>query len=631
MIQSLRHYSESWLFKAFLAVVVFCFVFIGVADLIRSFIYDRPIAIVGEHSISQEEFDRFLRNDIRRIQMATKSQISLQDLNEFGFVEKVLDRLIAQHLLEQEMKRLKVVVSENTIRNNAQSMEPFIRDGRFDPTQFKAVLRNAGITEQILVQDMRKQLIQQQYFLTFAQASVLPAYYRDVLLTAMLQKRAFSTVFIPTQKMIVDQKDLSVEALKQFYEAHKEDYKTSEKRDITVLYFDLKKMTENIQVSEEELKAAYNNKSDIYVDPEKRDVYKISFPTQADFEQLKTSFANDFSALEKSNPNLKIEKKGIISKGILSPEDDEIVFSLNAGELSEQVQHDMGYAVYVVKSIIPQKQKTFEEIKASLLLEMRIERFSEDYRKMRNAIEDELAGGAKINEILSSYPALKSIPLVGLQGDNVENLPDHLQTAKTEILQQAFDLTEGSSSNFLNIDPYSGVIIFVDKIHPENIPAYDEVKNAVQKDFMDNKQAEKARALAQKISSESKNIGSLAKLASQNGVTLETNQVYSRITAVDSKKLQDMNAVNIVDRAFALPLNQTIFAPVKNGFLVIMAEKNIKDDFDQAKKEEVLKKFEQLMYDSVAMLLTENLRKNYKVVIKQENLDNYLKSIMRDA
>lgn len=631
MIQSLRHYSESWLFKAFLAVVVFCFVFIGVADLIRSFIYDRPIAIVGEHSISQEEFDRFLRNDIRRIQMATKSQISLQDLNEFGFVEKVLDRLIAQHLLEQEMKRLKVVVSENTIRNNAQSMEPFIRDGRFDPTQFKAVLRNAGITEQILVQDMRKQLIQQQYFLTFAQASVLPAYYRDVLLTAMLQKRAFSTVFIPTQKMIVDQKDLSVEALKQFYEAHKEDYKTSEKRDITVLYFDLKKMTENIQVSEEELKAAYNNKSDIYVDPEKRDVYKISFPTQADFEQLKTSFANDFSALEKSNPNLKIEKKGIISKGTLSPEDDEIVFSLNAGELSEQVQHDMGYAVYVVKSIIPQKQKTFEEVKASLLLEMRIERFSEDYRKMRNAIEDELAGGAKINEILSSYPALKSIPLVGLQGDNVENLPDYLQAAKAEILQQAFDLTEGSSSNFLNIDPYSGVIIFVDKIYPENIPAYDEVKNAVQKDFMDNKQAEKARALAQKISSESKNIGSLAKLASQNGVTLETNQVYSRITAVDSKKLQDMNAVNIVDRAFALPLNQTIFAPVKNGFLVIMAEKNIKDDFDQAKKEEVLKKFEQLMYDSVAMLLTENLRKNYKVVIKQENLDNYLKSIMRDA
>ena len=409
MIQNLRYYSQSWFFKAFLAVIVFCFVFIGVGDLIRSFIYDRPIAVVGKHTISQEEFDRALRVELRRIQMATKSQISLQDLNQFGFVEKVLDRLIAQHLLDQEMDRMGITASENIIRNNARSMEPFLRDGQFDPSQFKSVLRNAGITEQAFVQDIKKQLVQQQYFSTFAQASMLPDYYKNMLLESMLQKRVFATVFVGTKSMTVDSSQITEDGLKNFYDKEKSDYKEPETRNFSVVYFDVKKMSQSINISKEDIEQFYETRKEIYAKPEERYVYKISVTTEEDLKKLQALIDQKVSvtSLSEKIENVAIEDLGLLKKNAIPEEALESILNTQAEQYSEVIQNGLGYTFYYVKKILPQQQKQLSEVKNEIVDELRSERFQESFRKLRNKIEDDIAGGEDVEKVVKEHKLQK--------------------------------------------------------------------------------------------------------------------------------------------------------------------------------------------------------------------------------
>lgn len=631
MIQSLRYYSESWLFRAFLAIIVFCFVFIGAGDLIQSFVYDRPIATVGKHTISQEEFDRTLRNDIARIQATTKSQVTIQDLNKFGFVEKVLERLIAQHLLQQEIQRLGITASQNTIRNNARTMDPFLQDGQFDPTQFKTVLKRAGLTEQVLVQDIRKQLTQQQYFSTFAQASVLPPFYRDFLLTAMLQKRSFSIVFVDPKNVTVDEATVTSEDLKKFYEEQKEAYKEQEKRDITVVYFDLKKLADVHAVTAEEVKDFYEKRKETYVAPEEREVYKIFTPTETKLEEVRKEIdkAKNIDHLAEKIKDIRVENLGLLKKNNLPESAADFIIDTDAGKYSQPHQEGLGFVIYFVKKILPQKQKDLSEIQQEIREEIALERFQEDYKKMRDKIEDEIAAGVNLEEVITTYK-LSKYNFSKFSMDTSFKDKTELFDIEKDVKQQAFDLSEGSAGNIVEATPYKSFMVVVDKVYPEHILEFEEVKARIKKEIINEKKEKKSEEIAKKIATAAKNPESLAKLSKENNLTVETNRVYSRKTAAEDESLQKKGSLGALDRAFSLPLNKATFSAIKYGFIIVMPEKDITSAFDEKEKSDMLKRFDQLMYESIATLLTDDLKKFYNVKIKKENLDAYLKRITKE-
>jgi peptidyl-prolyl cis-trans isomerase D len=631
MIQSLRYYSESWLFKAFLALIVFCFVFIGAGDLIRSLIYDRPIAIVGKHTISQEEFDRTLRNDIARIQAATKSQLTIQDLNQFGFVEKVLERLIAQHLLQQEVERLGITTSETAIRNNARTMDPFLHEGQFDPTQFQTVLKRAGLTERALVQDIRKQLTQQQYFSTFAGASVLPPFYRDMLLTAMLQKRAFSIAVIDPKNVAVDDSTITLDDLKQFYEEQKDTYKEQEKRDIAVIYLDLKKLAQAHAITAEEIKEFYEKRKETYITPEEREIYKIFAPTETKLEEVRKEIdtAKSVDKLREKVKDIRIEHLGLLKKNNFPESDADFILDTEAGKYSQAHQEGLGFVIYFVKKILPQKQKDLSEVQQEIREEISLERFQDDYKNMLNKIEDEIAAGANLDDIIASYK-LEKFKFNKFSMETSLKDEKKLDDIEKDIKQQAFDLTEGSSGNILEATPYKSFMVVVDKVYPEHVLEFEEVKARVKKEIINEKKEKKAEELAKKIVSAVKNPESLAKLCKEHHLTLETNKVYSRKTAAEDDSLQKKGLLNPIDRAFSMPLNKATFSATKDGFVIVMPEKDIQSTFDEKEKADMLKRFEQLMYESMATFLTDDLKKYYNVSIKKANLDAYLKLITKE-
>ncbi|CAO4839886.1 MAG: Peptidyl-prolyl cis-trans isomerase D [Holosporales bacterium] len=630
MIQNLRQYADNWYFKGFLGLVVFGFVFLGVGDLIRSLVYDRPIAVVGDSSISMEELDRTLRTELKRIQVTQKVQVNLSDLEQYGFIEKMLEKLIAQHVLTQELERLHVVVSDTTIQNNVKSLQPFLKDGVFDPSLFDTFLKNTGLTEQGLVRDMRKQIMDQQYFLSFSLAATLPDFYKDVLLKAMLQKRVFAAVTIDASKMTLTDKilDADVEA---FYNENKEIYKKAESKDIQVLILNVADLAKKITVPETDLKEAFENRKDLYATPEKRSFKKIMVPTQEAAEQVIKVYkeSKTLDAVLKTVKDVKIEEIKPLSLDMIKGQAEDL-FKLKQAELSGIMAEDMGFAIYMVDKISPASKKTFDDVKAELVKDVQIERYQDDFKKLKNKLEDDLAGGRKLDDMAKELNmSIVTLKDVGMDGKGLTDKA--LNGFEKDVLEQAQQLGENNASNIIDVTSDKSIVVFVQKVIAEHLPEFSAIKKNVTEDYTNYQKRVKASKIAQEIAI-AKNVGQMAELASKNSVTLKTNITFSRMQIAEDKSLQENGAIMIYDRAFALPIGKAIAGPVKEGFLILMPEKEVeKSQMDQSKKDELLKRFDGLMHESMANLLIESLKKRYKVDIKKDRLEAYKKMVNKDA
>lgn len=631
MIQNLRQYADNWYFKGFLGLVVFGFIFLGVGDLIRSLVYDRPIAVVGDTSISMEELDRTIRTELKRIQVTQKVQVNLSDLEQYGFIDKMLEKLIAQHVLTQELDRLKIVASDSTIRNNVTHLQPFLKNGVFDPALFDTFLKNTGLTEQGLVRDMRKQIMDQQYFLSFSIAASLPDFYKDILLKAMLQKRVFASVTIDASKITITDK-IKEEDVEAFYNDNKDHYRKAESKDLQVLLIDIAERAKNISVSDADLKDAFENRKDLYATPEKRSFKKITAPTQEAAEQVLKVFkeTKSLNTVLNTVKDVKVEDINPLSLDMIKGQAGEDLFKLKPAEFSGILADDIGFSIYMVDKIIPALKKTFYDVKAELLKDIQIERYQDDFKKLKNKLEDDLAGGRKMEEIAKELNT-NILTLSNISMDQKDLKIKALQGFEKDVLEQAQQLGENNASNVIDVTSDKSIIVFVQKVTPEHLPEFSVLKKNVTDDYTNYQKRVKASKIAQEISN-AKTVGQMAELASKNAVTMKTNITFSRMQIAEDKSLQENGAIMIYDRGFALPLGKAIAGPIKEGFFVLMPEKEIeKSQMDQAKKDELLKRFDGLMHESMANLLIESLKKRYKVDIKKERLDAYKKMINKDV
>jgi len=578
-----------------------------------------------------EELDAEMRHDFRRIQVQRQGNITLQELVSVGFIDKILERIINRNILTQEMDRLQLTVSENVIRNNIQSMEPFMENGRFDHTKFQSILKNAGLSQKNLVSDMRRQIIERQYFLSFTHAGVQSQYYRDILIDAMLQKRNFSIISINANKMQID-KQLSEKEVAEFFEAHKINYTLPETRDIEVVELDLKKLSKNIQVSDSDLHTAYQDKKHLYFTPETRQVQKITFTTQdaaqKAYELLEQK--KDFKTIVKTVNSAKVADLGEITKNILPDRDQETVFGLKKGEHTGIITDNDNFVIYEVQSINKEEQQSFEKIKAELLEIVRLERFQEEFKALKDKIEDELAGGNSLEKVATSInkPVI-SIKNLSKDGGQL-NSPEYknLTAMKEQILEQAYKLESGNTSPVLDVTSDKSFVLSVQNITAQHIPDFSAVKEKVTNDAVNYLKRVKAAEIAQQIVKEAKDSASLSKLVQKHKVTMTTNHLYSRMSIIDDADLREQLMADAIERAFSVPLNQAIAGRSKDGFVVIVPEKELPISNDDRKKsEDLVKRMDNVMTESMIDLLINGMKQHHPVKIKTENLNTFMSMV----
>ena len=478
---------------AIIALIVLSFVFAGVSSYVSSSGSSAAAEVNGE-PISQQDVERAYQAQRARLEAQFGEGISalFSDENYLrDFRMNVLDRLIADTLIEQKAKELGMRVSDKQIRDAITAMPEFQTEGSFDNERYLMLLRQNGFQPSDFRDYMRQQMTREQLSRA-VQASdfSLP---EEVSLAHRLQGQTRNADYL-----IVDSApfaasvELSDEEVQAFYDENISRFDTQEKVNLAYVTLAVEDLKADVSVSEEEIEQEYQDNIALYKTTEERRVSHILIEFGDDKDAAKEKAESllaeveqgaDFAELAEANSadTFSAENGGdldFITAGMMDPSFDEAAFAIsNVGETSEVIETEFGYHIIKLTDMKPVETTPLaevrDEIEAQLLTDKATDEFFALQSEMANlAFEvpdtlEDVAGAVngKIKETglvtASAVPAALNVPAV-----------------TSKMFDPDF-IAEGLNSDVIELSNDKVVVIRVVGHEPQRTQALDEVRTQI--------------------------------------------------------------------------------------------------------------------------------------------------------
>lgn len=628
MLQTFRKHSGGIFAKVLFGLLVASFAFWGVGDMFRSYTAMQPVAKVGEISISQEEFMRSYQKIVTRMQTIAKGKLKPDDIRRMGVDKRVLDDLVNSAVLDNEVKNLGLRVSNSALEEFIKSVPAFKnKAGQFDRNQFRYLLYSNEMSEAGFIHESREGLLKQQLIGTLSASVRLPQQYKDVVFKSQEQQKVFDAVYIPLSAGKVDGKATDQD-LEQLYQTHQDSFAQPEYRSVSALVVDPAKIQAAIKVPSERLQQEYDARRESFRTPELRDVTQLTFTSKSDAEKAHAELAAGKTpavVVKSVKGDVKTYAKATEDK--FSAEHAKAIFAEAKGGVTDVLSSAFGWTLFKVTDVTASQVLPFDKVKDQIESGLKSDIYSAQMTELQNKIEDGLAGGTPADELAKEYSlealTFKSVDSAGFDADGKSVVPDKL---KEVVLENAFSQDEGVASSLINTADGRSVAVVVTKITPKTIPPFADVKAKAEKLWLEQHQREAVAKMAQDIVAKTKSTADFVAQAKSHGLSVRTLAPVSRVSLEEGKYVDDKVTPQALRIGFALAPTQAGFAPVKDGYVVLMPVKTLA--FDMSKYKEKRENFDKALRSMIQQDFQESYIDALKKKIKPEIREDILQGLL---
>lgn len=594
MLESLRQGANSWLAKLLMGLLVLSFVSFGVRYL-DSGTGAHPLAEIGGQRVTTEQYRQMFALELRRLQAQLHQQIDPQTAHKLGLDRQVLSGL----LVDAHARKLNLGISDQALLDHLASQKNLQgADGSFDKGAFQDVLRNTGMTEASYIAMLSRDTVREQLLASVTASAPAPVALADALNQYQGEERSIDYFVLPASKLPAPAKAEDAK-LKEFYDAHKDQYRAPEYRSVGVLHASPDDLMEKVTLSDDDIKAAYEKTKDTYGTPEKRHVQIMTFQDKvaADKAYASLKSGKDFMAVSKDSGLAdKDVDRGVVAKAeLLDKVTAEAAFKLAKDTVSVPIDGALATALVRVTEIVPAVIKTLDEVKTQvkdkLLEEKKAPLRAAALRQLidiRGKIEDARGGGTLLKDMPGKFPfkytVLSTTDAKGLGTDGkaaATTLP-----ALPALLKLAFQSDVGVETEPTDLGKDGWAWVEVTEVKPSRQKTQDEVKADVEKGLEEIVSATALTKLAGELSDRANKGEDFAKLAKEAGGDVKTAAGLKRRAPPPA----DLPPA-AVQLSFALPkMSAANIGGVDGTSRVIFRVKDIKAaaPLDEARKKDVL-------------------------------------------
>ena len=539
MLDLMRRKAQSPYLQATVLVIILVFVFWGVG-------MDRSnrrnaVATVNDEAIDFMTYQRSYERLISQYREQFGGSIPDNLLDALGLKEQVLNQLIQRILVRQGAGEIGILISDQEVRETIEKIDSFQSNGVFDVKAYKDILTASKTTVPDFEAGIRTDLLSSKVLDSLSRfGRVSQTELEDRFNYDNEEIRlAYATFEADTFK---DKVEADQEEVTTFFEDRKENYKTDPKIKLKYLLFLSSDGAPEIEITDDDIQAYYQRNLNRYMAPETRNARHILLRSSEgetaeqvtekkekihgilarirqgeDFAALAKEFSEDGSAARGGD-------LGFFGRGQMIGPFEEAVFSMNEGGVSEVVETRFGFHLIKLEKIRPAAIQSVDEVKTEIAAALKKEKEKGIVFSQANESYEKIILSGSMSKYAEGEEAVVSETGFFSRKAPPEELREH-----QAIVTAAFSLKKGELSSLIEtVDGYG--VLYVEDMKAPEIPAFEEVAEKVEKDYIAAQARKSAKEAAEKLVAELKKGVDFSAAAAEYSVAVEESETFSRIS-----------------------------------------------------------------------------------------------------
>jgi peptidyl-prolyl cis-trans isomerase D len=473
------------------------------------------VARVGGETISQVEFANAISDQQDRMRQSAGKDYDPTVFSNPEVRYSMLEQLIGQRVLDQQVRRGNLRVSDAQLAQFIGELAPFQEDGKFSRTKYEQLLISQNMTPLAFEQRVRQELTVAPLQEPIANGNITATSNIERYLALLDQQRQVAVATVPADAYLKDVK-IDDAAVKAFYDANQGVFQVPDEVKIEYLVLTPESLMGQITVDPAEVKKQYDDNVKQYTKAEERQASHILVAVKPDATEADKAAAKQkaealaasarktpakFAELAKQNS----QDPGSAGQGgdlgsfardgsMVKPFEDA-VFSGKQGDIVGPVQTDFGWHIIRITGVKPGKTQSLDEAKPQIEQDLKRQKatrkFVEAADQFQNLVyeqADSLQAAAKgLNLEVKTTPMLTRAQVQAL----AQNSPKFVQAVFSAESLQAKRNTEA-----LEVAPNTLMAARVLDYKPATTRPFDDVKVEIRRQLERNAASELAQKTA---------------------------------------------------------------------------------------------------------------------------------------
>ena len=622
MLQQLRSSAASLVAKLLVVLLIISFAAWGVTDYITQDQQDDSIATIGDTVISGSELSDAFQRELRRFQ-AQGIELTAEQARNLGLLDQVLDRLIAARVYEAGGDRLGMAVGIDTVRNViAEERSFFDESGRFSQSRYEFILRQSGMSEGQFVADVRRDILRREIINSFDFPDDAP----DALVTALHRWRGERRVAVVAPVPVDATLDVGEPDTATLETLHKEQearFTAPERRRISYIHLNHEAALNEIVVTDEQMRQRYDENLAAYTEPEKRTVQQMLLTDEATARQAAAALGEGrtFEAVAKDiagQDAADLELGTFTAIDFPVPEFWDEIAGLAQDAISEPRESAFGWHIFRVTGIIAESVTPFDSVRQRIEEDLEAEQSADVLYKMSTALEDELAGGATLEEAAAALTVpLRRTELIDIGGAGIDGKPA-ADLPGGDFLDTAFLTETGESSYVTQLPEGDYYVLRIEETVPSALRPLEEVRDEVADLWKADRRRDAARERALAMVARVESGDPLTEIAAAEGLSASESKPFDRRgSGAESAHITPVLASDI----FEIRPGQAAMDESPEGFTV--AQLKSIEPADLSNPGELATVLANQMVGDVLVQFNNGLREQFGVVIDRAALNRF--------
>ncbi|NTF31684.1 peptidylprolyl isomerase [Rhizobium skierniewicense] len=533
MLDSLRSASRTLAAKILLLLLVLSFGVWGVsASLVTS--NSHSVMTVGDQAVSPNEYRFAYQRQMADVGRQFGTRLTTEQAKAFGLDRQVFSQLAAGAALDELASKMNLGLSEDRLATLI-SEDPSFKSptGQFDRNLFSQRLRGAGFNEDDYVKERSKVAVRGQIVDAVSDGFKPPQVLVDALKQYRDEQRSIDYILLSNAN-IDPVKAPADDVLAAWFEKNKDKYRAPEYRKFSYVKLEPSDIADQGAITDQQIADYYEGNKDNFRTAGRRTIEQLTF---SDKEMAEAAAAQIRAGTTTYDQVVKDQGKqpadvtlGEFTKDTVPDQSvAEAAFAIQKdGGVSPVVDGSFGPVILRVTGIKNESMKTLDEAKEEIRTNLATTKAAEEMNAVHDRYEDLRGGGSSLTDAATQLN-LKTVTVNAVdangqdeKGNPVEGLPT------SELVAEVFKAEQGVDAPAVNIGREGYVWFDLQQVIAPRDRALNEVKEQVVADWTAEQQRTALAAKADELKARAEKGETLATIASEMGLAVETKMGLRR-------------------------------------------------------------------------------------------------------